>query len=115
MPPETPDQNQDPHTPPTTPEEALAIFRSRYAEPKRDDGTLLELAVHEFDEGFLIYPVLEPVEQPEGVPPRPAAPGGGKVVVSKETGKSYGTPNFPTEQAIALYKKNRARERERNA
>ncbi|MDI3407187.1 hypothetical protein [Streptomyces cavernicola] len=111
----TPDPNQNPQTPPTTPEEALAIFHSRYAEPKLADGSPAELGVHEFDEGFLIYPVLPPVEEPVDGPPRPAEPGGGKIVVSKETGKSYGIPNFPTEQAIALYKKNRARERERNS
>ncbi|MDQ8707001.1 hypothetical protein RCO28_31685 [Streptomyces sp. LHD-70] len=111
MPSGMPDPNQQAHTPPTTPEEALAIFHSRYAQPKLADGSPAELVVHEFDEGFLIYPVLPPVEQPEGSPARPAEPGGGKIVVSKETGKSYGTPNFPTEQAIALYKKNRARER----
>ncbi|MFM9373046.1 hypothetical protein [Streptomyces sp. Da 82-17] len=112
---QTPDPNDLPQDPPTTAEEALAIFHRRYAQPKAPDGTPLELAVHEFDEGFLIYPVLPPVEQTPGAPVRPAQPGGGKIVVSKETGKSYGTPNLPTQQAIALYKKNRARERERNS
>lgn len=112
---ETPDSHQEPLSPPTTPEQALAIFHRRYAEPKLSDGSPAELGVHEFDEGFLIYPVLPPVDEPEGAPARPAAPGGGKIVVSKETGKSYGTPNLPTEQAIALYRKNRARERERNS
>ncbi|NBE56524.1 hypothetical protein [Streptomyces boluensis] len=116
MPSETQDPGQQPHNPPpATPEQALAIFRSRYAEPKRADGSPLELGVHEFDEGFLIYPVLEPVDAPGGVPAGPAEPGGGKIVVSKENGKSYATPNFPTEQAIALWKRNRARERERNS
>ncbi|MDI3388301.1 hypothetical protein QIS99_19135 [Streptomyces sp. B-S-A8] len=110
MQPESPDQQPE-HRPPTTPEEALAIFHSCYAEPKLDDGTRAELAVHEFDEGYLVYPVLPALAYPDEVPLKAAAPGGGKVVVSKEKGKTYATPNFPTEQAIALYKKNRARER----
>ena len=39
---------------------------------------------------------------------RPAPPGGARIVVSKETGETVTVPNYPIEQAIALYRKNRA-------
>ncbi|MEU6147557.1 hypothetical protein ABZ848_45320 [Streptomyces sp. NPDC047081] len=94
-----------PQGPPTTPDQALDIVRERYAEPKLPDGTPAELHVHEFDIGYLVYPVFPPPEETTG-PPRPAPPGGAKIVVSKVTGESVTVPNFPTEQAIALYRRN---------
>lgn len=99
----------DPDAPPRTPEQALDVVRSRYAQPTLPDGSPAELQVHEFDEGFLVFPVLPPATDDEGRP-RPAPPGGGKIVVSKETGRTFTTPNLPTEAAIALYRRNRARE-----
>ncbi|MFF4359580.1 hypothetical protein [Streptomyces sp. NPDC001604] len=97
-----------PQTPPTTPDQALEIVRSRYAEPKLPDGTPAELRVHEFDIGYLVYAVFPPTTDAAGRP-RPAPPGGAKIVVSKETGESVTVPNFPTEQAIALYRQNLGR------
>ncbi len=90
--------------PPTGPEQALALVRSRYAEPKLPDGTPAELRVEEFDIGYLVYAVFPPVTDAAGRP-QPAPPGGSKIVVSKETGETVTVPNYPSETAIALYRK----------
>jgi len=92
--------------PPTTPEQALAIVRERYAEPKLPDGSPAELRVEEFDIGYLVYAVFPPVTDAAGRP-QPAQPGGSKIVVSKETGETATVPNYPTEAAIALYRRQR--------
>ncbi|MGW2571262.1 hypothetical protein [Streptomyces sp. NPDC001537] len=97
-----------PQTPPTTPDQALDIVRARYAQPTLPDGTPAELRVDEFDIGYLVYAVFPPTTDAAGRP-RPAPPGGAKIVVSKETGESVTVPNFPTEQAIALYRQNLGR------
>ncbi|SDP65785.1 hypothetical protein SAMN04487981_13159 [Streptomyces sp. cf386] len=97
MPPDTP-------TPPTTPEQALAIVRSRYAQPRLPDGTPAPLHVHEFDIGYLVYATLPPIADASGRP-RPAAPGGSKVIVAKDTGETVAVPNYPVETAIALYRR----------
>jgi hypothetical protein len=94
-----------PQGPPTTPDQALAIVRSRYAQPKLPDGTPAELNVHEFDIGYLVYATFPPRTDASGRR-QPAPPGGAKIVVSKETGESVTVPNYPIEQAIALYRKN---------
>ncbi|KMS70660.1 hypothetical protein ACM01_30770 [Streptomyces viridochromogenes] len=94
-----------PETPPTTPDEAIQIVRARYAQPELPDGTPAELNVHEFDIGYLVYAVFPPGVDASGRP-QPAPPGGAKIVVSKETGETVTVPNYPTEQAIALYRKN---------
>ncbi|MGW1840097.1 hypothetical protein [Streptomyces sp. BBFR2] len=93
-------------TPPTSPEEALALVRDRYAEPTLPDGTPVPLAVEEFDIGYLVHPVFPPVSRTDaaGVP-LPAPPGGAKIVVSKTTGESVTVPNLPNESAIALYRR----------
>ncbi|WP_030231231.1 MULTISPECIES: hypothetical protein [unclassified Streptomyces] len=93
-------------TPPTSPDQALAIVRSRYAEPKLPDGTPAELRVEEFDIGYLVYAVFPPSVDASGRP-QPAPPGGSKIVVSKETGETVTVPNYPSETAIALYRKQR--------
>ncbi|MET9967257.1 hypothetical protein ABZZ80_15375 [Streptomyces sp. NPDC006356] len=92
--------------PPTTTEQALAIVRSRYAQPKLPDGTAAELRVEEFDIGYLVYAVFPPVTDATGRP-QPAPPGGSKIVVAKDTGETVTVPNYPTEAAIALYRKQR--------
>ncbi|WP_210582689.1 hypothetical protein [Streptomyces sp. GESEQ-4] len=97
-----------PQGPPTTPSEAIAIVQARYAHPKLPDGTPAELNVHEFDVGYLVYAVFPPSVDASGRP-QPAPPGGAKIVVSKETGETVTVPNYPIQQAIALYRKNRAR------
>ncbi len=97
-----------PQGPPTTPDQALDIVRARYAQPKLPDGTPAELNVHEFDIGYLVYAVFPPSVDASGRP-QPAPPGGAKIVVSKETGETVTVPNYPTEQAIALYRKNLTR------
>ncbi|MCX4407557.1 hypothetical protein OG840_39690 [Streptomyces sp. NBC_01764] len=91
---------------PTTSEQALAIVRGRYAQPKLPDGTPAELRVEEFDIGYLVYAVFPPVTDAAGRP-QPAPPGGSKIVVSKETGETVTVPNYPTEAAIALYRRQR--------
>ncbi|MCL8016834.1 hypothetical protein [Streptomyces sp. AS02] len=101
MPPDTP---TPPALPPTTPEQALAIVRSRYAQPELPDGTPAPLHVHEFDIGYLVYPTFPPATDASG-PPRPAAPGGSKIIVAKDTGETVAVPNYPVETAIALYRK----------
>ncbi|MER5937511.1 hypothetical protein ABT121_09355 [Streptomyces sp. NPDC001928] len=88
------------------PEQALAIVRSRFAQPRLPDGTPAELRVEEFDTGYLVYPVFPLVRDAAGRP-RPAPPGGGKIVVSKETGETVTVPNYPNETAIALYRRQR--------
>ncbi|MGW0561878.1 hypothetical protein ACWDZ4_14985 [Streptomyces sp. NPDC003016] len=94
-----------PQGPPTSPDQAIHIVRSRYAQPKLPDGTPAELRVHEFDIGYLVYAVFPPRTDIAGRP-QPSPPGGAKIVVSKETGDSVTVPNYPTEKAIALYRKN---------
>ncbi|MER5752741.1 hypothetical protein [Streptomyces sp. NPDC002088] len=96
----------DSPAPPTTPEQALAIVRGRYAQPKLPDGTPAELRVEEFDIGYLVYTVSPPVTDAAGRP-RPAPPGGSKIVVSKDTGETVTVPNYPTAQAIELYRRQR--------
>ncbi|WP_063801654.1 MULTISPECIES: hypothetical protein [Streptomyces] len=92
--------------PPTTAEQAIDIVRSRYAQPELPDGTPAELRAEEFDIGYLVYAVFPPVTDAAGRP-QPAPPGGSKIVVSKETGETVTVPNYPTETAIALYRKQR--------
>lgn len=69
------------------------------------------MRVHEFEEGYLVSAVFPPASDVAGRP-TPQPPGGGKVVVCKETGQTSTIPNYPTEQAIALYRRNRARPRD---
>ncbi|MFF0733937.1 hypothetical protein ACFYVK_20205 [Streptomyces chartreusis] len=92
--------------PPTTAEQALAIVRGRYAQPKLPDGTPAELRVEEFDIGYLVYAVFPPITDAAGRP-QPAPPGGSKIVVAKDTGETVTVPNYPTQTAIALYRKQR--------
>ncbi|QOV41436.1 hypothetical protein IM697_34510 [Streptomyces ferrugineus] len=82
-------------------------MRDRYAQPELPDGTAAELRVEEFDIGYLVYAVFPPVTDAAGGRPQPAPPGGGKIVVSKETGETVTVPNYPTETAIALYRRQR--------
>ncbi|MFE0257227.1 hypothetical protein [Streptomyces sp. NPDC059010] len=103
--PANPANSADP-APPITSEQAVALVRSRYAQPRLPDGTPAELRVEEFDIGYLVYAVFPPVTDAAGRP-RPAPPGGGKIVVSKENGETVTVPNYPTETAIALYRKQR--------
>ncbi|AZQ37816.1 hypothetical protein EJ357_33770 [Streptomyces cyaneochromogenes] len=100
MPPDTP-------TPPTTPEQALAIVRSRYAQPELPDGTPAPLHVHEFDIGYLVYATFPPATGASAPtrPAAPAAPGGSKIIVAKDTGETVAVPNYPVETAIALYRR----------
>ncbi|MGW2023806.1 hypothetical protein [Streptomyces decoyicus] len=44
---------------------------------------------------------------PQDIPTPPAPLGGAKIVVAKDTGETTTVPNFPTEAAIALYRKQR--------
>ncbi|MFF5479659.1 hypothetical protein ACFY5C_20270 [Streptomyces sp. NPDC012935] len=97
--------SDDPASPASC-EQALAIVRSRYAQPKLPDGTPAELRVAEFDIGYLVYAVFPPVTDAAGRP-QPAPPGGSKIVVCKETGETVPVPNYPTAAAIALYRRQR--------
>jgi hypothetical protein len=87
-----------------TPEQALAIVRSRYAQPNLPDGTPAPMHVHEFDIGYLVYAAFPPTTDASGRP-RPAPPGGSKVIVAKDTGETVTVPNYPVGTAIALYRK----------
>lgn len=103
-----------PDSHPGTPEQALDLVRSRYARPQLPDGSPAELEAHEFEEGFLVSPVLpaEPETDEEAEDgPRPAQPGGAKIVVVKDTGESFTVPNLPAEAAVALFRRKRARPR----
>ncbi|MGW2919644.1 hypothetical protein ACWDBF_17545 [Streptomyces angustmyceticus] len=97
---------QDSTTPPSSPDEALAIVRSRYAEPKLPDGSPAPMHVHEFDIGYLVYATF-PRTPDASARPQPAQPGGSKIIVAKDTGETVTVPNFPTEAAIELYRKQR--------
>ncbi|MYT32076.1 MULTISPECIES: hypothetical protein [unclassified Streptomyces] len=90
--------------PPASAEDALALVRSRFAEPKLADGSPAPLHVHEFDTGYLVYPWFSESTDAAG-PPRPAPPCGSKVVVVKATGETVTVPNLPTESAIALFRR----------
>lgn len=92
--------------PPTTPEQAIDIVRGHFAEPRLPDGSPAELRVEEFDIGYLVYAVFPPVTDAAGRP-RPAPPGGSKIVVSKETGETVTMPNHPTQAVIDLYRRQR--------
>jgi hypothetical protein len=115
--------SDNPAAPPTTPEQALEIVRNRYAQPKLPDGTPAELRVEEFDIGYLVYAECPPAPASEppadqATPARPAAPstpGGSKIVVSKATGETVTVPNFPTEAAIALYRRQHQQSRHPDA
>lgn len=99
---------QDIPTPPTTPEQALDIVRSRYAQPELPDGSPAPMHVHEFDIGYLVYAVFPRTENTDAAGnPLPAPLGGAKIVVAKGTGETTTVPNFPTEAAIDLYRKQR--------
>ncbi|MEU9114325.1 hypothetical protein AB0D04_21695 [Streptomyces sp. NPDC048483] len=98
----------DSPTAPTTPEQALAVVRSRYAQPKLPDGTPAPMHVHEFDIGYLVSAASPDTAGTDAAGnPLPPPPGGGQVVVAKDTGETVSIPNFPTEAAIALYKRQR--------
>ncbi|MFE1173578.1 hypothetical protein [Streptomyces sp. NPDC058773] len=97
---------QDIPAPPATPEEALAIVRSRYAEPKLADGSPAPMQVEEFDLGYLVYPAYPDTLDDSGEP-QPAPPGGAKIIVAKDTGETVTVPNLPTESAIDLYRQQR--------
>ncbi|MFE3646826.1 hypothetical protein [Streptomyces sp. NPDC059122] len=97
---------QESPTPPTSPEEALAIFLSRFAQPKLADGSPVPLHVLEFDIGYLVFRGCPPAVDASGRP-QPAPPGGAKVIVAKDTGETYTVPNLPTESAIELYRQQR--------
>ncbi|GGW57028.1 hypothetical protein GCM10010503_37900 [Streptomyces lucensis JCM 4490] len=93
--------------PPTTAEQALDIVRSRFAELRLPDGSPVELRVQEFDIGYLVHAVFPPVTDVAGRP-QPAPPGGSKIVVSKESGEAVTVPNYPTQAAIDLYRRQRS-------
>ncbi|MFE1173577.1 hypothetical protein [Streptomyces sp. NPDC058773] len=85
--------------PPTTPEEALAIARSRQAQPTLADGSPAPMRVKEFDIGYLVYATFPPTE--------PRSFGGSHLVISKTDGALTFVPNFPPDSAIAQYRKRR--------
>ncbi|MCX4634257.1 hypothetical protein OG775_03610 [Streptomyces platensis] len=97
---------QDSPAPSTTPDEALAIVRSRYAEPRLADGSPAPMQVEEFDLGYLVYAEYPDTTDATGEP-QPAPPGGSMIIVAKDTGESVTVPNLPTETAIALYRQQR--------
>ncbi|MFI2258876.1 hypothetical protein [Streptomyces tubercidicus] len=97
---------ETPPTPPTTPDEALAIVRGRYAEPTLADGSPAPMQVEEFDIGYLVYAEYPDITDDSGEP-QPAPPGGATIIVAKDTGETVTVPNLPTDSAIALYRQQR--------
>ncbi|GFE13213.1 hypothetical protein Sgleb_12600 [Streptomyces glebosus] len=98
----------DPQAAPTNAEEALESVRRQFGQPRSFDGTPAPLHVKEFDLGYLVYATFaRPVDQ--NGRPVPAPPGGSSFVVAKDTGKISTVPNYPPDQAIALYRKQRAK------
>ncbi|MFD5395592.1 hypothetical protein ACFWJW_15370 [Streptomyces sp. NPDC127097] len=97
---------QDNPTPPTTPDEALAIVRSRYAEPTLADGSPAPMQVEEFDIGYLVSADFDDYTDASGEP-QPAPAGGSMIIVAKETGETVTVPNLPAESAIELYRQQR--------
>ncbi|MEU9486021.1 hypothetical protein AB0D83_20545 [Streptomyces decoyicus] len=89
---------------PTNPDEALEAVRRQFGLPHSFDGTPAPLHVQEFDLGYLVYATYaKPVDR--NGRPVPAPPGGSSFVVAKESGAISTVPNYPPEQAIALYRK----------
>ncbi|MFI9048462.1 hypothetical protein [Streptomyces sp. NPDC053427] len=98
----------DPQDVPANPDEALESVRRQFGQPRSFDGTLAPLHVEEFDLGYLVYATFaKPVDK--NGRPVPAPPGGSNFVVAKDTGKISTVPNYPPDQAIALYRKQRQR------
>ncbi|AJT67215.1 hypothetical protein T261_5595 [Streptomyces lydicus] len=85
---------------PASVEDALAAARTRFG-PVSEDGTPGSLHVEEFDIGYLIYAVFP---QPAD-PSTPPSFGGSNLVISKIDGALEYLPNFPSETAIALYRR----------
>ncbi|MFF4949959.1 hypothetical protein [Streptomyces chattanoogensis] len=85
---------------PASAEEALAAARTHFG-PVSEDGTPGSLHVEEFDIGYLIYAVFPPPADP-GTPP---SLGGSNLVIAKIDGALVYLPNFPSETAIALYRR----------
>ncbi|MFF2809041.1 hypothetical protein ACFVT2_18015 [Streptomyces sp. NPDC058000] len=93
-----------PQSVPTNSEEALEAVRSRFGQPLSFDGNPAPLHVQEFDLGYLVYATYAKPVDPNGRP-LPTPPGGSSFVVAKGTGVISTLPNYPPEQAIALYRK----------
>ncbi|MFF8896575.1 hypothetical protein ACF082_03700 [Streptomyces lydicus] len=100
-----------PRAVPTTPQEALEWVRSRFGPPRNTDGSPALLQVLEFDLGYLVYATYATQGAPVDANgrPLPAQPGGSSVVVAKDTGTVSTLPNYPPQQAIALYRKQQHR------
>ncbi|MGW8552006.1 hypothetical protein [Streptomyces tubercidicus] len=90
---------------PASADEALEIGRGHFPSiwPGGEEPTL---HVHEFDLGYLVYPVFPP-RDPNAYP---RDPGGSHIVISKADGAVSALPNYPPEQAIELYRSHFRRE-----
>ncbi|MFI0790211.1 hypothetical protein ACH4Q6_31995 [Streptomyces lydicus] len=100
-----------PRAVPTNPQEALEWVRGRFGRPRDTDGSPAVLRVQEFDLGYLVYATYPTRAAPVDAHgrPLPARPGGSSVVVAKDTGTVSTLPNYPPQQAIALYRKQQDR------
>ena len=85
--------------------EALEIGRNHFPRvwPGGEEPTL---HVHEFDIGYLVYPVFPPRDPAAG----PRDPGGSHIVISKADGEVSALPNYPPEQAVEVYRSHFRRE-----
>ncbi|MEV6569195.1 hypothetical protein [Streptomyces kronopolitis] len=86
---------------PTSAGEALEIGRGHFP-AVWPDGEQPTLHVHEFDLGYLVYPVFPPRTDPTAYP---RDPGGSHIVISKADGAVSALPNHPPEQAVELYRR----------
>ncbi|MFE3654060.1 hypothetical protein [Streptomyces sp. NPDC059122] len=102
----TPDHDSPtgPQSVPTNSDEALEIVRTAFGEPRSFDGSPAPLQVREFDLGYLVYATYAKPVDANGRP-LPTPPGGSSFVVAKGTGTISALPNYPPDQAIALYRK----------
>jgi hypothetical protein len=81
--------------------EALEIGRTQFP-ASWPDGSAPRLQVHEFDTGYLVYATFPVSQDPNPLPP---AAGGSNVVISKVNGDITDVPNYPPDEAVAVYRR----------
>ncbi|MEU9116507.1 hypothetical protein AB0D04_33350 [Streptomyces sp. NPDC048483] len=81
-------------------DEALEIGRNHFPSVW-PDGERPTLHVHEFDIGYLVYPVFPPRAPDAG----PRDPGGSHIAISKADGHVSALPNYSPEEAVEWYRR----------
>jgi hypothetical protein len=89
-------------------EDAVALARERFG-PGRD-GNPVDVGLHEFDLGYVAWPV-EPSAPAQADPEAvPHSPGGARIVIDKQTGRVSVFPSLPVSVVAASYADTRAAE-----